>query len=61
MSSTLRQMGESDRALWIALRGQLWPEYMADHPAAFAKARGFTELCSDALLDNTHSQAAHAG
>lgn len=128
MTLTIRQMGESDRAQWIALRGKLWPEYPDDHPgdvaemlekgttwgfiaeadgkpmgfaelsvrayangceqrpvpflegiwvdpaaqragvgralvdhlAAFARARGFTELCSDALLDNTLSHTAHA-
>ncbi len=34
---------------------------LIDHVAAFAKARDFSELCSDALLDNTASHAAHAG
>lgn len=34
---------------------------LIDHVAAFFAARGFTEICSDALLDNPVSHAAHAG
>jgi aminoglycoside 6'-N-acetyltransferase I len=128
--AVVRQMGEADRALWVDLRGRLWPEYaddhardvaemlgsptvwgfvaedaggsvlgfaelairpyangcearpvpflegiwvspgaqrrgigraLIDHIAPFVAARGFTEICSDALLGNTESHAAHAG
>ena len=130
MTSSVRLMDQTDRARWIALREQLWPEYLADHagdvdemlrtgatwgfiaedaygaalgfaevavrayangcearpvpflegiwvdPAAqrrgvgralvdhvsaFVAARGFTEICSDALTDNATSHAAHTG
>ena len=49
--------------IWVDPRAQRQGvgRSLIDHIAVFAKDRGFTELCSDALLENTTSHAAHAG
>ncbi len=47
--------------IWVAadVRRQGVGRALMDHIRAFLRARGHNELCSDALLDNTTSHAAH--
>jgi len=47
--------------LWVApdVRRKRVAARLMDHVAAFFKSRGFSELCSDVLEENTDSQRAH--
>ncbi len=49
--------------IWIAPehRRKGAGETLIAHVSAFLREHGFTELCSDALLENTASHAAHGG
>jgi len=49
--------------IWVApdARRQGVAQKLIDHIGAFFRAKGFTEMCSDALIDNHVSHAAHAG
>jgi len=49
--------------IWVApeARRHGVGQNLIDHIAAFFAAKGFTEICSDALIDNHASHAAHAG